>query len=167
MKTKQRMKRRRRKGLLPFVYTSAMALCSLPQNQTELLCTPSMDFVKQTEQARLGLSQCLTPWPSTTHNPLERPVNHPPQVIRILNPPLTDLHPSLFPYRHLFTPFVWFKITLETFLLCGRWNRVGNSNIQDLHYEMDSNTLWWWEWAGCPEIAHRSVFNARMWFIDA
>lgn len=87
------MKRRRRKGLLPFVYTSAMALCSLPQNQTELLCTPSMDFVKQ---ARLSLSQCLTPWPSTTHNPLERPVNHPPQVIRILNPPLTDLHPSLF-----------------------------------------------------------------------
>lgn len=30
---------------------------------------PSMDFVKQTELASLSLSQCLTPWPSSTFNP--------------------------------------------------------------------------------------------------
>lgn len=100
-------------GRLPFVYTFAMALfidCALYLKiRAALYSAPSMDFVKRTKQASLSQSQCPTPWPSTTHNPLETPVNHPPQVIRISKP---NLHPSptcvlasLFPLEeHLFTP---------------------------------------------------------------
>lgn len=79
-----------------------------------------MDFVKQTELASLSLSQCLTPWPSTTFNPkpleTQAPVNHPPQDIEAQSSPL--LSPtSIFLFStagHLL--LLCFKIIVKAFL---------------------------------------------------
>lgn len=111
-KTKQRVMRRRkrrRKGMQPFVYTSALALlidCALylRSDRAALYSAPSIDFVKQIELLGLSLSQCLNPWPSTTPNPklldTQNPVSHPPQVIGIWklspHPPLPPICILLF-----------------------------------------------------------------------
>lgn len=72
-----------------------------------------MDFVKQTKQASLSLSPCLTPRPSTTAKHLL--INH----LRISKPNLNPSPPTcillLSSTGHLFTPFVCFKMIQKVF----------------------------------------------------
>lgn len=78
------------------------------QDKSCFVFAPSTNIVMQTEQASLNLSQCLTPWLYSTHNPeiLQTPVNHPPQVFMISKPtPCTNLLSSAFLHRTPFAPF--------------------------------------------------------------
>lgn len=131
---------------------------------------PSMDFVKQTKQVSLSLS--LTPpppLPTLPHIPLGTSVNHPPQDIKAQSATPTNFL-LLLSTRHLLAPLCLFAVRLFRRGFCSvKWwvERGGGeggyckSQSRNLPCEPDSNT-----WAGCPWIAHGSVIDAGMRFME-
>lgn len=119
----QKRKTRRRKGCLSFVYTSALALfidCALylkiRQGSFVHCAKYGLCEAKRASQPQFK-SVSNPPWPSTT-NPLETPVNHPPQFIRISK---YNLHPSPDQLASFFFP-VQDPFLLFLFVLRLRWS---------------------------------------------